>query len=86
MGSFPFDVWHTVLYAGNIFMDNGRGRKMKTYRVSWRKGRRVGAIGIDYPGSVIVQANSPWDAHMKAYDTHEHLMFVDVTEVDEDNV
>ena len=59
---------------------------MKTYRVSWRKGRRIGAIGIDYPDSVIVQANSPWDAHMKAYDTHEHLMFVDVTELDESNV
>ena len=59
---------------------------MKTYRVSWRKGRRIGAIGIDYPDSVIVQANSPYDAHMKAYDTHEHLMFVDVTEMEEINV
>ena len=57
---------------------------MKTYKVSWRKGRRIGAIGIDYPDSVIEQANTPWDAHMKAYDTHEHLMFVDVTEMDEE--
>ena len=29
---------------------------MKTYRVSWRKGRRIGAIGIDHPDSVIVEA------------------------------
>ena len=58
---------------------------MKSYRVSWRKGRPIGAIGISYPDSVIVEANSPYDAHMKAYDTHEHLMFVDVTEMDEEN-
>ena len=59
---------------------------MTTYRVSWKKGTRRRAIGIDYPDSVIVQANSPWDAHMKAYDTHEHLMHVTVTELDESNV
>ncbi len=59
---------------------------MKTYRVSWQKGRRAGAQGIFYPDSVIVQANSPLAAHMKAYDTHEHLMFIDVTELDESNV
>ena len=54
---------------------------MKTYRVSWKKGRPIGAIGIDYPGSVIVKATSPYDAHMKAYETHEHLMFVHITEI-----
>ncbi len=59
---------------------------MKTYRVSWQKGRRIGAIGRSYPDSVIVEANSPYDAHMKAYDTHEHLMFVDVEEMDENNI
>mgnify|MGYP003115581635 FL=1 len=59
---------------------------MKTYRVSWKKGRRVGAIGIFYPDSVIVEANSPEEAHMKAYDTHDHLMLVDVEEVDENNI
>ena len=59
---------------------------MKTYRVSWRKGRPIGAIGIDYPDSVIVEATCPYEAHMKAYDTHEHLMFVDVTEMEEINV
>ena len=59
---------------------------MKTYRVSWRKGRRIGAIGIDYPDSVIVEATCPYEAHIKAYDTHEHLMFVDVTEMEEINV
>tara|TARA_A100000172_G_scaffold81126_1_gene73161 strand:- start:5353 stop:5535 length:183 start_codon:yes stop_codon:yes gene_type:complete len=56
---------------------------MKTYKVSWQKGRRIGAIGRSYSHSVIVKANSPYDAHMKAYHTHEHLMFVDVKEVDE---
>ena len=86
MGSFAFDVWHTVLYAGNIFMDNGRGRKMKTYRVSWRQGRRAGAQGIFYPDSVVVQAENEKAAHLKAYDTHEHLMFVTVTEMDESDV
>ena len=59
---------------------------MKTYRVSWRKGRRTGAIGILYPDSVVVQAENEKAAHLKAYDTHEHLMFVTVTEMDESNV
>ena len=55
---------------------------MKTYRVSWQKGRRVGAIGIFYPGSVVVQAENERAAHLKAYDTHDHLLFVTVTEMD----
>jgi len=59
---------------------------MKTYRVSWRKGRRAGAQGIFYPDSVVVQAENEKAAHLKAYDTHEHLMFVTVTEMDENNV
>ena len=59
---------------------------MKTYRVSWQKGRRVGAIGIFYPGSVVVQAENERAAHLKAYDTHDHLLFVTVTELDESNV
>ena len=59
---------------------------MKTYRVSWRQGRRAGAIGIFYPDSVVVQAENEEAAHLKAYDTHEHLMFVTVTELDESNV
>jgi len=59
---------------------------MKTYRVSWRQGRRVGAQGIFYPDSVVVQAENEKAAHLKAYDTHEHLMFVTVTEMDESNV
>ena len=57
---------------------------MKTYKVSWRKGRRAGAEGILYPDSVVVEANSPEEAHLKAYDTHDHLMFVTVTEMDEE--
>ncbi len=56
---------------------------MKTYRVSWQKGRRAGAQGIFYPDSVVVQAENEKAAHLKAYDTHEHLMFVDITEMDE---
>ena len=56
---------------------------MKTYRVSWQKGRLVGAQGIFYPDSVVVQAENERAAHLKAYDTHEHLMFVDVTEMKE---
>ena len=59
---------------------------MKTYRVSWQKGRRAGAIGIFYPGSVVVQAENERAAHLKAYDTHEHLMHATVTEMDESNV
>lgn len=59
---------------------------MKTYRVSWQKGRRAGAIGIFYPASVVVQAENERAAHLKAYDTHEHLMHVTVTEMDESNV
>jgi len=55
---------------------------MKTYKVSWRKGRLSGAQGIFYPDSVIVQAENEKAAHLKAYDTHEHLMFVTVTELD----
>ena len=59
---------------------------MKTYKVSWQKGRRAGAQGRHYPDSVIVQAENEKAAHLKAYDTHEHLMNVNVTEMDENNV
>lgn len=59
---------------------------MKTYKVSWRKGRHAGAQGIFYPGSLIVKARNSEAAHLKAYDTYEHLMFVNVTEMDESNV
>ena len=55
---------------------------MKTYRVSWKQGRRAGAEGIFYPDSVVVQAENEKAAHLKAYDTHEHLLFVTVTELD----
>jgi len=59
---------------------------MKTYKVSWRKGRHAGAQGIFYPDSVVVQAENEKAAHLKAYDTHEHLMHVNVTEMNESNV
>ena len=55
---------------------------MKTYRVSWLKGRRTGAQGKHYPDSVVVQAENEKAAHLKAYETHEHLMCVDITEID----
>jgi len=56
---------------------------MKTFRVSWKQGRYAGAQGILYPDSVVVQAENEKAAHLKAYDTHEHLMFVTVTEMKE---
>ena len=55
---------------------------MKTYKVSWQKGRLIGAQGIFYSDSVVVQAENEKAAHLKAYDTHEHLMHVNVTEID----
>ena len=50
----------------------------KTYNVSWKSGRKVGAIGIFYPGGVTVAAETPEEAILKAYETHDHLMFVTV--------
>jgi hypothetical protein len=52
----------------------------KTYNVSWKSGRKVGAIGISYSGGVTVAAETPEKAILKAYETHEHLMFVTVLE------
>ena len=54
----------------------------KTYEVSWKRGRKVGAIGIFYPGSVTVAAETPEAALLKAYETYEHLMFVTVLAAD----
>ena len=54
---------------------------MKTYKVSWEKGRKAGALGGFYPDSVIVEAETPEAARLKAYETHEHLMFVTIEEV-----
>ena len=56
---------------------------MKTYRVSWRKGRLSGAQGIFYPDSVVVYAEDEDAAHLKAYDTHEHLTGINVIEIGE---
>tara|TARA_R110002020_G_scaffold18907_1_gene65280 strand:+ start:567 stop:749 length:183 start_codon:yes stop_codon:yes gene_type:complete len=53
---------------------------MKTYNVSWKSGRRVGAIGVFYPDSVDVVAETPEEALLKAYETHEHLTMVTVEE------
>ncbi len=51
------------------------------YRVSWRQGRKAGAIGIFYPDSVEVEAEDPAHAIHKAYETHEHLVGVHVEDV-----
>ncbi len=59
-----------------------RAKELKTYRVSWKQGRKAGAIGIMYPDQVIVRAASPEAAKLKAHETHEHLLFVTVEEVD----
>ena len=53
----------------------------KRYRVSWKKGRKAGALGVFYPDSVTVEAETPEAARLKAYETHEHLMFVTIEEV-----
>ena len=57
----------------------------KTYNVSWKRGRKVGAIGIFYPDSVTVSAETPDEALLKAYETHEHLMLVTVSEAESSN-
>ena len=57
----------------------------KFYKVSWSAGRTLGAIGIFYPDSVTVTAETPDGAIRKAYETHEHLMFVTVTEIGANN-
>lgn len=51
------------------------------YSVSWKRGRKVGAIGVFYPDSVVVEAENKDAALLKAYDTHDHLMFVEVEEI-----
>lgn len=56
---------------------------MANYKVSWKKGRRIGAIGILYPDSIIVHADNELEARLKAYETHENLMFVSITELNE---
>tara|TARA_R100001244_G_scaffold63070_1_gene52413 strand:- start:636 stop:833 length:198 start_codon:yes stop_codon:yes gene_type:complete len=55
----------------------------KIYKVSWERGRKVGAIGIFYPDSVTVMAETPEEALRKAYETHEHLKWPTVTEQEE---
>ena len=51
------------------------------YRVSWEHGRKRGAIGVFYPDSVVVEAENKELALLKAYDTHEHLMFTQVEKI-----
>jgi len=54
---------------------------MQIYKVSWNFGRKKGALGKFYPDSVTVEAATPEAALNKAYETHDHLMFVTVTEI-----
>jgi len=56
---------------------------MKRYKVEWEQGRKIGAIGIFYPDSVVVYAEDEDAAHLKAYDTHEHLTGINVIEIGE---
>lgn len=58
---------------------------MDRYKVSWRFGRTKGAIGKSYPGSVIVEAESPENAIFRAYETHEHLLFTKAQKIEESN-
>lgn len=58
----------------------GKGCKMM-YRVSWKHGRKRGAIGVFYPDSVVVEAENKEAALLKAYDTHEWLMFTQVEKI-----
>ena len=53
---------------------------MKTYLVNFT-GRKAGAIGVMRPCAVKVRAESPNDAHMRIYDTHEHITGVRVDEI-----
>ena len=52
-----------------------------TYRVSWKHGLKYGAIGIFYHDSVVVEAENEELALLKAYDTHEWLMFTHVEKI-----
>lgn len=47
---------------------------MKTYRISF-VGKPIGSICAAFPDRVTreVQAESPKDARLMAYDTHEHI-------------
>ena len=59
----------------------------KTYKVSWERGRfeaefgHDAAIGIYFPGSVTVTAETPKEALRKAKETHKHAMFPTVKDV-----
>jgi hypothetical protein len=75
----PRGVWE------NHFSTNTERKMHMTdhYRVSWRKGRRIGAQGIFYPDSVVVQAASEEEAIRKAYETHEHLFFAEAEKINQ---
>ena len=53
---------------------------MTHYKVSFT-GRKAGAIGIAHRCTVHVVADSVEQAKLKAYDTHDHIMFPEVTEI-----
>ena len=53
---------------------------MKTYHCKFH-GKLAGAIGISYAHIVTVQAETPEAANLKLYDTHDHIMHLEITEV-----
>jgi len=53
---------------------------MKTYRVTF-KGREVGAIGIFYQITAIVQGNDEKEALLNLYEKYDHISFPVFTEV-----
>jgi hypothetical protein len=55
---------------------------MKTYTFSF-KGREVGAIGVMGYFRQTVQAETEEAARLKLYDTHEHIMHLQLESVNE---
>ena len=56
-------------------------KNLPTYSISWMRGRRAGAIGAFYPGSLTVKASSEEQALLEVYKTHEHLLCVRITKL-----
>jgi hypothetical protein len=51
----------------------------KTYVLTFQ-GRKKGAIGVMHPVRIEVKADSAEAAALKAYDTHDHVMWLKVVE------
>ncbi len=59
-------------------------KPLHRYRVTFQ-GRERGAIGLMYTYTVEVEAYDEAGARLKVYDTHEHLMHVEITDLGEVN-